>query len=141
MVAPGFWTQRLTQGWDYLRVVFAIHWCGFLYYTFVVFLSPWKEFTRLVGSSVPSPSGLELMYFVGGLRLFIQVVLGYAILVNEKQLRYATVAGMMVFESVFLWRFIAQSGFGAIDRYWPPLIFLVAYVVWLIAKLIRSNRD
>lgn len=140
MDTPSFWIQRLKQGWDYLRIVFSIHWCGFLYYTLVVFLSPSKEFARLVGSSVPSSSGLELMYFVGGLRLFIQVVLGYAILVNEKHVRYATVAGMMLFEGVFLWRFIAQSGFGAIDRYWPPLLFLVAYAVWVIAKLVRSEN-
>ena len=140
MDAHSFWTQRFKQGWDYLRIVFLIHWCGFLYYTFVVFLSPSKEFTRLVIPSEPSSSDLELMFFMGGLRLFIQVVLGYAIIVNEKHVRYATVAGMMLFEGMFLWRFIAQSGFGAIDRYWPPLLFLVAYAGWLIATLIRSEK-
>ncbi len=141
MDEPDSWTKRLIHGWDYLRIVFTIHWFGFLYYTFVVFFSPMKEFTRLVGSSEPSPSGLELMYFVGGLRLFIQLVLGYAIVVNEKHVRYATIAGMMVFEGVFFWRFIAQSGFGAIDRYWPPLIFLLAYAGWLIVTLLRIRKD
>jgi hypothetical protein len=139
--APESAWDTLKTGWDYLRVVFTIHWFGFLWYTLIVFFAPEKEFARLTGSPDPSQAGLELMYFVGGLRLFIQVVLAYTIVVNQRHLRWATVLGMMTFEAVFLTRFIAQSGFGAIGRYWPPLLFLVAYSVWIGMKLWRRSRS